>query len=718
MNLAEALDVALPELPVRRREERRPRLDPNLVVREEVDENGRSVYTVHVPGSNAVLGFSAEQWALVQYFDGQRSYADVCEAIAADTGAQLTENDVREFSAVLEESGFWYRTPQERNIAVSEKLAEERRHRTQRKFSFGDLSRIHFSAWDPDVFLTSAHERLRFLFSRWFTALTLALFAFTAWLFIDRWKEIGQDTLQYYNFADKGLADLAEFWVLFFVLGFFHESAHGLTCKHFGGHVHSMGFQLLYLAPTFFVDVVEAWVYAVRRERLAIIIAGVWVELIFCSMASIVWWATPPGASPHEIAYKVMLITGVAVVIVNMNPLIKLDGYFFFTEVMGIADIKEKSTAYLTSWIKNRVFRLPVEVSYVPRRRQLLFVVYALASGAYSYLLLFFVWRFAYNVMHRYSPEWAFVPALALGYAIFKSRIRMFGGFMKTVYLDKWERLRAWFTITRLTLVGAALLLLMLIPIWPDEVKGEFLLEPAQRAVVRNAVPGTVIATFAEEGQAVGAGMRLAQLRNLKLESQAAQARVELAVASSRLRTAELQYYELASADRERRRLATISQELEEQVSRLQLVSPISGVVVTPRVRDLQARYLEAGTEVAEVADTSNLRARIYIPEFSMREVQLNSAVTLHGNGLFGTRRAALSYIAPVSSDLPAGLTRPQAYKGIAAPPLYVAVAILSNSEGQLKDGMTGIARIRTGTHSILFFAARTARDLFARRLW
>ena len=61
--------------------------------------------------------------------------------------------------------------------------------------------------------------------------------------------------MRYYTFTDKSAADLAEFWLLFCGLGFFHECAHGLTCKHFGGGVHRMGFMLVYLSPAFFCDV-------------------------------------------------------------------------------------------------------------------------------------------------------------------------------------------------------------------------------------------------------------------------------------------------------------------------------------------------------------------------------------------------------------------------------------------------------------------------------
>ena len=64
-----------------------------------------------------------------------------------------------------------------------------------------------------------------------------------------KWSIIGPDIPLYYNFTHKSFGDLVQFWLLLMVLGFIHETAHGLTCKHFGGQVHSMGLMFLYLMP-------------------------------------------------------------------------------------------------------------------------------------------------------------------------------------------------------------------------------------------------------------------------------------------------------------------------------------------------------------------------------------------------------------------------------------------------------------------------------------
>ena len=256
MNLAEVLNVALPELPARRIEKSYPRLHPNLIAREQI-EGGVPVMVAMVSGGTYVMRFSPEQWKLVQLFNGQRSYREVVELYQQDTGITFGEEEVREFVEALDEGGLWYRTSAELTSTASQKLADERRRRAKKKI---DLSLMTFSTWDPDDYLTRVYSRLRFVYTEWFTLLTLGMFSIMTLIFVSGWSEIWRDTVRYYTFTDKNAADLAEFWLLFSGIGFFHECAHGLTCKHFGGAVHRMGFMLVYLSPAFFCDVGEVYV--------------------------------------------------------------------------------------------------------------------------------------------------------------------------------------------------------------------------------------------------------------------------------------------------------------------------------------------------------------------------------------------------------------------------------------------------------------------------
>jgi putative peptide zinc metalloprotease protein len=313
-------------------------------------------------------------------------------------------DDVREFASSLEALDFWYKTPQEKNILYMQQTAEGRKKLLKsRKNKYGDLSQIMFPAVNPDPFLTWLHRYTSFLYTWWFTLLTLGLFAAMAVITVTHWSEIGRDSLQFFNFANKSWADVGVFYVLALITMCWHEIGHGHACKHFGARVPSMGFLLIYLTPAFYTDTSEAVVKASSSQNFIISLAGVWSELLICAVATIVWWGTPPDTTVHSVAYMLVLITGIASVMINWNPLIKLDGYYMLCELMELPELKESATLYASAWVKRNIWRLPVEVPYVPKRRRLGYAVYALLSGAYSYTVLFVLARFVGNVFRVHS---------------------------------------------------------------------------------------------------------------------------------------------------------------------------------------------------------------------------------------------------------------------------------------------------------------------------
>ncbi|MGA7168034.1 MAG: HlyD family efflux transporter periplasmic adaptor subunit [Candidatus Sulfotelmatobacter sp.] len=714
MNLAEVLNVALPELPAKRIGKAYRRLHPKVIAREQIENEVPTVIAM-VSGGSYIMRFTPEQWKLVQLFNGERSYQDIAELFRAQTGISFTDEEVREFADPLDECGLWHKTALEITTTAAQKQADERQRKAKKKI---DLALMTFSTWDPDDYLTRVYARLSFMYTKWFTLLTLGMFSVTALIFISGFGEIWRDTVRYYTFTEKSGADLAEFWLLFCGLGYFHECAHGLTCKHFGGAVHSMGFMLVYLSPAFFCDVGEVYVYGGKWPRVAAIMAGIWVELMFCSVASVIWWGTPAGIPIHDFAYKIMLITGVAVILMNMNPLIKLDGYYLLGELVGLPTLKEDSTEFLSSWVKRNVFRLPVEVPYQRPRRRWFFVGYALLSGLYSYTLLFVVVRLAYNICSRFSPQWAFLPAALLAFLVFRSRLRSAARFTKDFFIDKRETFRAWRHNPYKVAAGGLVALALLAPVWRETVGGRFVLEPEKRAIVRAAVPGQITEVLAEEGMPVAAGTPLFLLRNLRLETAADETGEKLRSAEAQTREAELTYTNLGAARAESESEAGRSRSVLEQVAALKVTSPISGVVASPRLRDRLGSFVQEGEVLADVDDARTLRARIFIPDFQVHRIRTGAPASLKAEALFFPIRGRVVSVAPVSSDLAPGLMQEEKYKGNAPPTYYVATVLVSNAEGRLRSGMSGDAKIEVRRRSIVEGAWETLRQLIQRKVW
>src|SRR5581483_8037041 len=639
-----------PELPERVIRRDTPKLDPRIISKEHI-EDGSPIVITKLPGTMSLLRFIPEQWKLIQLFDGKRSFKEVSELSTAATGFFFSEDDVREIASFLyDETEFICKTPLEKNITLKQELQGQRRKKRKR-FRITDFTDITLKEWpNSDEYLTWLYPRLTFMYSPSFVLITLVLFVVMAWMWADKFSQIWSDSFEFYNFTTKSGRDLIEFWFLFGTMAFFHETAHGLTCKHFGGNVEKMGFTLMYFAPSFFCDSSQAWVYGGPWERIAVAIAGIWVDLIICVVATVAWWGTPTGMYVHDLAYKVMMVTGIGVSLLNLNPLIELDGYLIFCELVHDSGLKEKSTAYLSSFVRKRIFGLPVEVDFVPRRRRVFYIVYAFLSGLYGYLLLSFLMLFTFHVLQSYTPEWAFVPALLAGYWVFKSRIHKLVKFMKIVYLDKKERVKAWLTGPRIALLAGLTALLPFAPLWPDFAEARFVLEPAVRASIRSEISGVVTQVMVQEGQQVAAGEPLLELENLPLKSAAAQADAELHVASAEANQALLTYGNIGSTEYNVQAHSEIRRQLADESKLLHINSPISGMLATPRIQDLVGSHVDAGTQVAEVVDLSTMQARIFVPEFAMRQVRLGTRIRLQLESLVAPLSASLVSVAPTSS--------------------------------------------------------------------
>jgi putative peptide zinc metalloprotease protein len=717
MNIANALSAALPELPERVIKRSVPKLDPRVIAKEQV-EHGRPTVLAKLPGAENFIRLDPPQWVLLQLFDGERSYEAISREASARTGIPYSEDDVREFASFLQaNTDLFYKSPLEKNVALQQKLRGQRMKRKRAKKAI-DFNDIAIADWPhADNYISRIYPHLRWVFTWWFTLIAVSMFIGMSWMWVGRFGEIWSDSFQFYNFTTKSASDLLEFWLLFGAMAFFHESFHGLTCKHFGGNVEGMGFTLMYFAPSFYCDVTQVWIYGGKWERIATAIAGIWGDLIICFFATTIWWATSPGMAVHNLAYKVMMVTGIGVSVLNLNPLIKLDGYYIFCELIGKPDFKESTSAYLSAWTRKHVFGLPAELEYVPKHQRPFHLLYAILSELYGYALLAFLMVLTYNIIHSYSPDWAFVPAAVIGYWVFRARIHSLGQLIKLIYLDKKESALKRLTPLRSAALAIALLLLLFAPIWPDFQDGSFVLEPTRQALVHAPVRGRVSDIFVDEGQRVVAGQLLARLENVDLQTELARTRADLQVASSRATQSQIHYWDYGTAERERLRLLQQEHSLREEADKLQITSPITGMVATARVHDLIGGYLDEGAPLLELIDDSSLEARIFVPEFAMHDIHPGTAVRLHVVSRWMPVSGTVHQISADWMPLDASLGEKEQLAGINPPRFFVVKARLDRGE-DVRPGMTGIAKIRVGRRSLANLGMRFTRDLLARRLW
>jgi multidrug resistance efflux pump len=339
----------------------------------------------------------------------------------------------------------------------------------------------------------------------------------------------------------------------------------------------------------------------------------------------------------------------------------------------------------------------------------------------YSYVILFAVVRFVYNIFSPSNPQWGFLPALLLAFLILRARLRSSERFVKEFYLDKQKSVRMWWNAPynyKAVAAGLVVALVLFAPVWRETVGGRFMLEPEHSSVIRATEPGHITEVLTDEGTPVAAGTPLFVLRNAQLESEADHAQVGLRSAAAKAREAEMTYTDLGTARAEQISQAEDARSVFERVSALQVRSPISGVVATPRLRDRVGSFVQAGDVLAEVDDDRTLKARIFIPEFQVQRIRPGAPASLKLASIFQPIRGQVSSLAPASAELPSGLVEVEKYKGIAPPSYYMATVLVGNAGRMLRSGMSGDAKIYVKRKSVAEFVWETLRQFFQRKVW
>jgi HlyD family secretion protein len=169
---------------------------------------------------------------------------------------------------------------------------------------------------------------------------------------------------------------------------------------------------------------------------------------------------------------------------------------------------------------------------------------------------------------------------------------------------------------------------------------------------------------------------------------------------------------------KEKENLARQTGLLSSEAANLELGSPISGVVLTPRVPDLLGSYVTPGTELLDIADLNQLRARIYVSEHDVYKLRVGSPARLQVDGIPKKWDARTMAISAQSTEIDPGLAEKTEYKGLFPPNFYLADLLVANPEEVLKPGMAGTARIYGQRQSLAGLVLREIKNFFGRKVW
>lgn len=250
----------------------------------------------------------------------------------------------------------------------------------------GTSSRLKIPIRGLDGFFTKYHDKVGWLFfTPPFLAVTVilsvaGLFAFLA--------EVVKGRDPFAPIAGSGVAAVVALVVSYYLVIAIHESAHALTCKHFGRLVPKGGFMIYYLMPAFYVDVTDAWLEPWWR-RIAIFWAGPYSGFTIAGAASLLVLVLPHGPV-NEVVFK-LAVAAYLTNLLNLMPLMLLDGYWILEQWLEIPQLRDRALDFVRGPLWDKLWRRK-RLS----RRETFFAIFGTLSAVYTVFAAIFaiyLWR-------------------------------------------------------------------------------------------------------------------------------------------------------------------------------------------------------------------------------------------------------------------------------------------------------------------------------------
>jgi CRP-like cAMP-binding protein len=326
--------------------------------------------------------FKLEPWevSLLPMMDGTRTVADIVVE-RMDEGGGLDAGAVVALVRSLHEGGFLDPSPIDVAAAVEDRLDPASPARRKLR-TFARTLRVEW--YGADRFVKRVYRwGLRYVFTPPVAALAIAVAVggFVAFLSVQR---SGRFTLETRSAPVESVILIA----LSFALTFAHELGHALVEAHHDRHIGSAGFFIFFGSPAFFVDASDGLMMD-RPTRILQSAMGPGVELVLAGVASIIVFLFPDWGG-SGLLYRFALLN-LFVIFLNLIPLLELDGYWIFSDLIQVPDLRPRSLAFVQHdmWHKARS-----RERFTPQELGLAaYGVLGVAFTVFSFYTAYFLWE-------------------------------------------------------------------------------------------------------------------------------------------------------------------------------------------------------------------------------------------------------------------------------------------------------------------------------------
>ncbi len=707
-----------------------------------VNYQGEQYWVIKDPLNLEYYRLQPEQYLILRLLDGTRSSEQIrAEFMRRFPTKRPTLSHIHNLIFDLYQKGLAWSARPGQGEALQRRAGERR----WRKLlgAMRSLLFIKLPGFDPHGLIKRLYPATRWLFAPLTVFFAVLLIAGAWGLLAVRFDDFQRRLPEFQQLFTWQTLVVA--WLTLGAAKILHELGHALACRHFGGECHEIGLAFLVFSPCLYCDVSDSWVLPSKWKRMAIASAGMYVELILSAVALLLWWNTNEGLFNH-ICLNVFLVTSITTLVFNLNPLLRLDGYYILSDWLEIPNLRGKSDNLFERWFARSCLgaRVPDD-PFLPQRGRPWFVLFSIASAIYRWFLVFVISFILYGTLKPYR-----LHNLGLILGIVAAAVALVGLIRGVVRLIGKHRneIRKSYRPAASLIVAAGVVAAMLFMPFPMHVEAPLVIEPSGVRHIYNSTPGRIAAVLVQPGQYVRRGDVLAELENTERQDRlrALQSALDVQQIEVAIHQARGDATQEAIAQENLRAITEEVADYERQLRRLVITAPCDGRVIsappigeptlssarkslprwhgTPLDPANVGCYLEAGTHLLSIAPNDRYQAVLVVDQFDRPEFDQGSAVKMKIDHLPGrTFQGRIERIATgtlelddshaaggKSKDLMAAAASPFTQS---TPAAYQATVPLACNERDFLPGVRGHARILIARRSAADWLWRYFRKTF-----
>jgi putative peptide zinc metalloprotease protein len=353
----------------------RPALRPDVLIGPGLEQGTGTVHHLKDPRTGWYFRVGPREAFLIRRLDGSRTLAEIGAEYATEFGRRLGEGSWQQLLGML--AGRRLLVGTEDDAALAE-LAAAARRASRGNWS---LLRARLPLVDPDRFLGRLAPRLRVMFAR-AVAVPLALAVLVMEILVlANAGTLAAAATRMWDHPPIAACAAALIWISLAL----HESAHGLTCRHYGGHVPEIGVMWRFPLVAPYCKADDVLLFARRWPRVLTAFAGMYVSLLILLPFALAYPLLDAG--PIRDAAGGLLLYGSVSALLNLVPFLQLDGYFMLNHALGMVNLRTESYLFCRQLLR-RVLRRPgADLAGYPRRIRWIYGLYGSSSVLFGLAL-------------------------------------------------------------------------------------------------------------------------------------------------------------------------------------------------------------------------------------------------------------------------------------------------------------------------------------------